>query len=291
MNLVVVTFGDNIENHYQASFSILSFLKSNALSRIFVVTDRPSFYQYFANRIELIVLEPQQLVDWRGPHDFFWRIKMKAIELAALHCNGDDLLYVDSDTIYVKGIASIENHLKAGMGVMHECEGALSQLSGKTHKNMCKTLRGYEYGDLTIDGQSVMWNAGVIALPGNKAIETIQSAINVCDAMCETSCRRRLLEQFAFSVVIEQQLGLQAATQNIAHYWGNKAHWNDMIRSFFMYSMLTRSTLDEDIERFSPDDFIVYPTVIRERSIKAKLNRLVGKIATKETRFSISSLS
>ena len=99
MILVLLTFGDRFENHYQASLAILSYLKSDQINKVCVVTDRPNFYQYFEEQVKLITINEQIMNDWKGEHDFFWRIKMKGIEAAALNNPNQHILYVDSDTV------------------------------------------------------------------------------------------------------------------------------------------------------------------------------------------------
>ena len=44
MNLLLLTFGDNTDNHQQAVFAALSFMRDPHIRRVLVVTDRPDFY-------------------------------------------------------------------------------------------------------------------------------------------------------------------------------------------------------------------------------------------------------
>ena len=278
MILVLLTFGDRLENHYQASLAIISYLKSDQIKKVCVVTDRPNFYQYFGEQVELITINEQIMNDWKGDHDFFWRIKMKGIEAATLNNPDQHILYVDSDTVYVDKIGELMIGLEAGSSYMHELEGKLSQLPSKTTKNMWKSLNGKSFAGLRIDSDAEMWNAGVIALPKSHAIETIQYAIELCDQMCATNCTRRLIEQFAFSIALKDKLGLAAAENVVAHYWGNKPNWNTKITEFFMYSKLNGLTFEQDLERFEPEEFIQIPTVLREKNTKHKLQRLLNKV-------------
>lgn len=278
MVLVLLTFGDRLENHYQASFAILSYLKSKQINHVCVVTDRPEFYQYFGDKVDLIEINDSIMQEWRGEHDFFWRIKMKAIEAAAFKHQNQDILYVDSDTIYVQNLDKIKKNLDIGTAYMHEKEGKISQLPSKTISNMWKILNGNTYGSFTIDEQTEMWNAGVIAIPRQQALDVINYAIQLCDEMCATDCPRRLVEQFAFSLSLKEKLNLMPAEAEIAHYWGNKPEWNQKIVEFFMRSTLSGYTLEQDIKRFNPNKFISLPIIYKEKSTKDKLIKLLNRI-------------
>lgn len=278
MILTLLTFGDRLENHYQASFAILTFLKSDLISRVCVVTDRPRYYSYFDERIDIIEINDDIMNDWRGEHDFFWRIKMKGIEAAAKKNPGKDLLYVDSDTFYVKDLNVIKQGLDENLSFMHEKEGKLAGSTSNTFNKMWRSIAGRTFAGVKIDENSEMWNAGVIALSGNHAQDIIEHAISICDEICQTDCTRRLVEQFAFSLALAHSTKLTAAEMQIGHYWGNKEAWNAKIIEFFMYSKLSNSGMKEDLLRLQEVDLENLPTVYKEKSIKGKVNRLLHKL-------------
>lgn len=278
MILTLLTFGDRLENHYQASFSILSFLRSNLISNVCVVTDRPNYYRYFGTHVDIIEIDDETMTEWRGHHDFFWRIKMKGIEAAVLRNPGSNILYVDSDTFYVKDLAIIKQGLDQGISFMHEREGTLYNSSSKTFTKMWNVISNKSFSDVTIDIESAMWNAGVIAINGEKAKNIINHAIDICDAICATPCTRRLVEQFAFSIALQNAGELRAAENQIAHYWGNKAQWNAKIVEFLMYTTLSGSTLEEDLLKLDSFDAASLPTVHKEKSIKGKVNKALDSL-------------
>lgn len=278
MILTLLTFGEKLENHYQASFAILTYLKSDRISKICLLTDQPSFYKYFGNRIDIIEIDQKIMDDWRGKYDFFWRIKMKAIEVAALSNPNKNILYVDSDTFYVDNMEIIENGLNNGLSFMHENEGKLAEISSKTPQRMWKSLSGKTFPSITINKDSEMWNAGVIALSGHNACETISLAIEICDQICATNCPRRLVEQFSFSLALKQTSILTEAENIIGHYWGNKSQWNEKITEFFMYSTLSLSSMENDLKRIQEINLESLPTVYKEKNIKDKIKKLLDII-------------
>ncbi|WP_283129884.1 hypothetical protein [Enterovibrio norvegicus] len=278
MILTLLTFGDRLENHYQASFAILTYLKSDLISKVCVVTDRPKYYEYFGDRVDVIDIDQNIMNEWRGKDDFFWRIKMKAIEAATLHNPEQDILYVDSDTFYVRDMEIISKGLSQGKSFMHENEGKISEMRSKTPRNMWKSLQGKSFSGVLINEDTEMWNAGVIALHRDHAKQTISLAIDICDEICKTDCPRRLVEQFAFSIALKHTSTLTAAENQIGHYWGNKPHWNAKIVDFFMFSLLSGSCVEADIDRIKTIDLESSPTVYKEKSTKGKVQNMLDKV-------------
>lgn len=278
VNLVLMGFGDTLENHYQAAFSILSFMKDQRLGRVLVVTDRPDYYRFLGDRLEIIPVDAQTLQDWQGPHRFFWRIKIKAIEAAAARLAGQPLLYIDSDTFLATDLADIEHQLGKGNALMHLFEDRLGDRSSSTLARMHDSLKGRTLAGFNIGDDSAMWNAGVIGLPGDTAGSLIARSLALCDAMCATSCPRRLIEQFAFSVVLQQGATLVACDQAIGHYWGNKPEWNAFIARFWAEARLRNDDLDACIEAVRKIDWQALPLEKRSRRSIERLRHGIEKL-------------
>lgn len=278
MVLVLLTFGNDLKNHYQATFAILSYLKSSHIQHVCVVTDRPQYYQYFGDRVTLLDCRGSIMEEWRGEYDFFWRIKMKAIEAAVLLHPNQNILYVDSDTFLVNSLSALNQQLNLNISFMHTLEGQLNTLGSKTEQQMWRSLQGQTFHNITINEQTEMWNAGVIALPANQARALVTTAIELCDALCQTKCTRRLIEQFAFSLALKHHSTLKSAEKDILHYWGNKEQWNKQIVEFFMLSKLVNIDIERDIERIRHFNYSSLPIIYKEKSTKIKLVRVLNKL-------------
>ena len=118
MNLLLLTFGDNTDNHQQAVFAALSFMRDPHIKRVLVVTDRPDFYRWLCGTersalstedggkdasgkrgmaaVKILPITAETLSAWQGPQQFFWRIKIQAVAMAVRQYPGQHLLYVDS---------------------------------------------------------------------------------------------------------------------------------------------------------------------------------------------------
>lgn len=256
MNLLFLTFGPNLKNHYQANFAILSFLQyPEVVSTIYVFTDHPEFYDRLSSKVKVILITDSQLQEWKGEYGFFWRVKIKAIEKLVSENPDKPLVYLDSDTFLYQNPTDFVKALQQGSAFMHENEGKLSEKRSKTERKMWQQVNGMNAGGVKITAEHCMWNAGVVAIPANKNLEAIRLALNICDAMCAADVTPRLIEQFAISVALTETYGLQPADKWIGHYWGNKEEWNEAIAQFFLESYLKAFPVETDIQRIQNFDF------------------------------------
>jgi len=275
MNLLYITFGPRLEIHHQAAFSMLSFLtQKDHIHSITLITDAPEFYGHVREHVELIAITPDTLKEWRGPHDFFWRIKIKALEYLALKLGEKPIVYLDTDTFLFGDGAAMAKRLTTE-AFMHENEGALATLKTKTERRMSAQIVGEVFGGVTIRGDHAMWNAGVVAVPGAKNVKAIQLALAICDDMCAADVERRLVEQFALSVALAESYPLHAGADFIGHYWGNKAGWNEVITKFFLENYLRNSSREKELEALRAFDFLGEPLRTRRSSAHARWVRLV----------------
>lgn len=349
MNLLLLTFGDRAENHHQAAFSVLSFLKDPRIGRVLVMTDRPGFYRWLqagvavsqdegsmadegrerraastqgttstrdttSTRsttstqgvastqgtastqevaraqaveqpaggvrpvIEILPISADTLQDWQGPQQFFWRIKIKAVEHALQRHPDEHLVYVDSDTFLATDLSALKAGLDAGQAFMHCRENALADRNSRTLTRMRRMLMGQTLAGVAFDGQTEMWNAGVIALPASRGRALVDHALQLCDAMCATGCPRRLVEQLAFSAALKGAPSLRPCDRLIVHYWGNKPGWNAFIGHFLAESRLRNETVAQAVARAANTDWQHLPTEDRHRSTAERLKRLVDRL-------------
>jgi hypothetical protein len=279
MDLLFLTFGPNIKNHYQANFCILSFLKHQEdVNSINIYTDHPEFYTRLGNLVNVVPVTDALLQEWKGEHDFFWRVKIKAIEDFLLKNGQHPVVYLDSDTFLHQDISGFKQKLAQGIAMMHEHEGKLSALKSKTEQTMWSQVQNKAFGGVTITANSSMWNAGVVAIPAEKSLEAIRLAQHICDDMCAAGVTRRLIEQFAIAVALEHTYGLQPASNWIGHYWSTKDDWNETITGFFLESLLKCYTLEQDMTRMHGFDFDRLPIRKKVKNTRIRLIKLVDKL-------------
>ena len=274
MNLLYLVFGENRQNHAQAYFSICSFLSQTEDSdRIYMMTDAPDFYKKLGNKVQILPITQEQLSDWQGEFQFFWRAKIKAIEyVCGLHPD-ECVLYLDTDTFLFGDINQLKKALQNP--VMHLKEGDLSALKSKTEKLMWQQTGNQSFGGITIN--HAMWNAGVVGIPANKGLSITQLALNICDDMLEKEVTRRLIEQFALSVALFETGKLSAVSKFIGHYWSNKEEWNAEIQKLMADSFLKNNSLEDDIQTVGKFNFKKIAIHKRVPNTQRRLRKLIKK--------------
>lgn len=278
MNLLYLTFGNNTSIHLQAAFSICSFLSEPAgISSVNIITDNSNYYKHLGDHVNCIDITAAELNEWKGPHDFFWRIKIKAIEKICAIYPGEPVVYLDTDTFLYGKAATLSAQLKNGVALMHENEGTLSAKKSKTEKRMWKQIAGRQFGALTMSASDAMWNAGVVATPNTKNGAECSLALSVCDEMCSADVTRRLIEQYALSLSLNHCYGLQEAAPLIAHYWSAKEAWNERLADFFIEAYFSRWDTPKLFAETKAMDKTTLPVYQRIKSTRLKLEKLVER--------------
>lgn len=280
MNLIYLVFGNDFRNHLQANFSIESFLISPVgVGHIYIITDLPEYFKsHDPSRVTAIRVNEALLKEWQQPHGFFWRIKIKAIQMLIEKYPGNHWLYLDSDTFLFGSLEPVIDTLDQGIAVMHLNEGRLSKLTSKTEKLMWLQCRNRSFKGIRISNDHCMWNAGAVGIPATGGSRLIADVLEFCDEMCAAPVTRRLIEQFAFSVILEDRTGLRDCRQVIGHYWGNKGQWNSMIRDFYARAQLSGMSMEERKAAFRNIDLRAFPVFVKTPNTQIKLINLVHKV-------------
>ncbi|MFV0344712.1 MAG: hypothetical protein ACK5IQ_00450 [Bacteroidales bacterium] len=278
MVITYLVFGTDNSNYGQAIFSILSFLsQTNDNDKVAVVSDHPEKFSFLSDRIIVIGINEEKLTEWKGKYQFFWRVKIKTLQLVTSKYENHSILYLDSDTFLFGSLDRIKSCLDEGINLMHTNEGKLSKLASKTERKMWSQVKNRDYAGITIDPDTCMWNAGVVAV-SHKNIDKLDLALDICDSMCAEKVTPRLIEQFAFSVAMGAGVRLIAAENEIGHYWGNKGMWNNKIQDFIYDSYMNGLSIDEQIDKVKNTEFNKIPVNIKSSNTKKRLNNTISKI-------------
>lgn len=283
MNLMYLVFGGNSQNHSQANFSILTFLaQEQFLNKIIVLTDTPDFYNSLNHpKVQIEKTTTEEMKDWQGDYNYFWRVKIKAVEKIALKYPEDHLLYLDSDTFLFGDLSKLAQILDQGHSIMHLKEGPLSSFKTKSKKTLWNELKGKSIQDIEINQNSAVWNAGVIGI-SQKNLKTIPAlTLSVCDELCQSVKPNWLIEQFSFSIVLNHLTELHPSQDSIAHYWGNKNGWNDFITQFFTKAFMNKLSIQQTIQAIKNVDWKKVPIHERTSQNRKRLLNFVDLILPK----------
>ena len=276
MNILYIIFGEKMVYHVQAYLSILTFKKQlKADDHIFVITTHPEFYNNCG--VKTITVTNETIKEWKGEKDFFWRVKIKAIEYMALHYPNDHLMYLDTDTILYGSLNTLKTRLNEGCGMMHLNEGHPSKMKTKTLK-MWKTIEGHTYGGITLGKQHDMCNAGVVAIPKEKLAEVSSLALTLCDGMLADDAERIVIEQYSLSIALYEKTNLKVAEDLIGHYWGNKPEWEAMAYELIANSYMKGQTMDETVKSLDVAQLCKTPVYIYHSNTAMRLRKIVSKL-------------
>lgn len=279
MNILYITFGLNERNHLQAAFSIHSFLAFNApVGVITIITDQPGFYRRFGNRVNLIHLAPDVLKAWKGPKDFFWRVKIKSLELIAEQLPQEPLLYLDTDTFLYRDFTPALELLSRGKAGMHENEGSLSDIGTKSARLTAANATAIRQEGFRNLASYPMWNAGAVLVPNTRGAKEFRLALEICDKLLEVSTRPILVEQLALSAALEQVYGLEPLHPVVAHYWSTKDEWNELISQYFLSVYLKDMNETEAFDAFRQINFHAVPVKRIQRNTKRRLKGLIDRV-------------
>ncbi len=248
MNIVYFVIGNNVVIHMQVEFSICTILSQiGNEDTIYVVTDTPAMYCNLPHVVTIPITD-ECIKEWRGKHDFFWRVKIKVLQHIAQISPNKAIIYLDGDTYLHGNLTEIKALLNNNHGMMHLDEGCPSEMKERS-LSMWQTVNGKTYAGVTIGTQHHMWNAGVVAIPASLASKATDMALTICDCMLDEGSEPVTVEQYALSIALYECADhLIAADKWIGHYWHYKYYWSSYIAKFFVLSYRKNLSLDQQID-------------------------------------------
>ena len=227
--LSIVSFGDREEWYAQAHLAILSALAwLPAPCEVVVTTDRPDWYVWFGDRVQVARLTQEKIEEWSGPQRFVWRVLLEALAETAFRPPAANLLYLDVDTLVRKPLGDLVSAVETGDVFLDRRESPLHRRS-REHRKLWKQVQGRTFAGFSIDERTELWNSGVVAV-GAANRHLLERALELCDAMTAAGVESRLVEQLSQSVVQRSTGRLREARPWIDHYWGNKDGYNQSVR-------------------------------------------------------------
>jgi hypothetical protein len=184
--------------------------------RLVIYTDAPRVFTRYGLPCHLV---PVDVADDRDDQSGYpYRRKLLVVQHCAENFDGD-LFFVDGDTYFMKSPAELFEALAAGRGVLHTREWIVSEA---TQPDLDRLMREHEFRSPRLRSAQrrpalTMWNSGVIGLP-EESKSVVPEVIAICDELY-AACRYHAMEQFAWSVVLEDTSGIVPADEVVYHYW------------------------------------------------------------------------
>lgn len=229
MNLVIQSFGGQTE-YNRAIFTILSFYTHTTLpinqTNVLLFTDNPEYFKNYLKdlTVTFILLTPEKIKWMRGDIDFLHRMKIALIEEAFSLTSGT-LLYTDSDCFFIADPSSVTEKVSAQTAFMHLPEYPfVKEVEDKTdtYKNFHHLISRQDFkltngSKLKVVPQHFSWNAGVMAFHPSHS-RFIPDVYALTDQFYP-ACGSHASEQYAFSLVMQENTQLKRCDDVVYHYW------------------------------------------------------------------------
>jgi hypothetical protein len=286
LNLAIQSFGR--ENEYRrAIFTILSFYAYSSLeqkqTKVLLFTDKPEYFSAYLDGfpVEYVLLPPEKIKQMRGMIDFLHRIKIAVIE-EAFALSEEALLYTDSDTFFIGDPTPLIAELSDDKAFMHLPEYAFEKEvedETNTYKNFYALINRQEFvltsgRRLKVTQEHWSWNAGVMLFHPAHA-RFIPDVYTLTEQFFKGS-QSHASEQYAFSMVLQENLELQSCDHIVYHYWYRvkKQIVDDFLTRKFMGSWLNHSPGNklEEVKEWTknlPGLFEKHVWMTRDRAIQA----------------------
>lgn len=223
----------------QAQFCILTFqhfaLRTPGRYRVVVYTDRAGDFNELGDHVETVTLAPELLQQWRGPDDYVHRIKAEAL-LHFAQVYGSRVMFVDSDTYFMRDPAYVFDRVRTGVAALHLDEGPLSARANgnarRLHDFVRRTALPLPDGSTGKLPEDVsMWNSGVVCLAPEDQ-DLLAPSLRLIDELYRRY-RKHNMEQLALSYVLSTRVSVLPSDDVVYHYWGRTAAFAREADRFF----------------------------------------------------------
>lgn len=230
--LVLQSFGNEVE-YSRALFTIYSYYAHTSLSqndtRVILFTDNPDYFLQYVQGlpVDYVLLTPEKIKQMRGQIDFLHRMKIALIAEAFEMIQGP-LLYVDSDTFFIADPTSLTQQLSPGRAFMHVLEYKFESMrtlalpGGETFHAFVRLTENEEFtlakgNRIEVSPAQVSWNAGAMFFHPDHA-QFIPDVYALTDQFYPPT-KNHASEQYAFSVIMQNNTELLPCNSVIYHYW------------------------------------------------------------------------
>ncbi|HSD14885.1 MAG TPA: hypothetical protein VLB74_09580 [Flavobacterium sp.] len=130
------------------------------------------------------------------------------------------VLFLDSDTFFIKNSNELFRSVKKGNCVLHCQEYNLNSGVNSNFENLLineNLLKFFRDNGTPISGDTVVWNSGVIGVCF-KNIDLLTNALKIFDMLDENAVKDKTVEQLSLSVSFSRTV-IVPAYDFIFHYW------------------------------------------------------------------------
>lgn len=260
----------------EALFSLLSFFRHNTnfSGKIIVYTDTPGFFENYAfENVIYRSVSSAELKEWKGTDNYTYRIKTKVLQDVSKQYSGS-FLFVDTDTVFRKNIASVFNEIDKGELFLDHCEGVLQTKKGGIAKKARAAFRKQNSFVLStsekvfFDKSFEVWNSGVVGFNSSHA-GILKSTEELMDLLYGVK-KLFVMEQIALSYFFQQATRPKPAENYIHHYWYFK-EFRGILHEFFTANQSkTFAELTTEASRLDPEKLAIPKLAYKQKTFFEK---------------------
>jgi len=284
--IVYQSYGNN-DVFKQTLFSIftlqyyLSETRINFPYSIIVYTDKPEIFSKY--NLETSLLSQNLIQKWKGKYNFLHRVKIIIIEDAARRYN-DSIIYIDSDTYFIKSPILLFKKISSEISLMLNNEGQISKNNQKLLFNFLSNKTNLDIGNNKI----FMWNAGLIGIDKSN-IHLINKILELNDNIYE-KFYRHIVEQFSFSYYLQINTNIYSSDDYLIHYCGDKelvveiiSRFLEIQKSFPMQNIYKNANRLEPLKKIKKKEKNLFERFVDvfirlRKSINKRIDRLKIKL-------------
>lgn len=173
--------------------------------------------------VRLEVLTKEQVKEFRGPDNYVFRLKPSIIK-DYFSKYKQNLLYMDTDTFFMRDPTALLASIKPGYSIMNVQEYNFVDAGTVEPMHWFTMRQGLKQHTYTVNGEQVaiplttmMWNAGIIGLSQADA-QVVDQYLSLTDEIF-SRCKSFIVEQFVASYVLQLATQLRSTEDYIDHYW------------------------------------------------------------------------
>jgi hypothetical protein len=221
LHLVTQAYGreDIKEQALYAAWSALAWGEGLPLD-VHVYTDDPAFFAPLGAGVDVRVLSADEILAWRGPHDFVHRLKAEMIRDLVRRFPDGKLLYVDADVAFRSPVAPVFERIGAGRAVLHVREYDILTHPTKQLRRFRRRMRKVTSRGSPVDLAHGMWNAGAVGLDASH-YPLVERWLALVDEVYP-QWPYWIHEQWAISHLLERAGKVSPADDVVFHYWAQK---------------------------------------------------------------------
>lgn len=189
---------------------------------ILIYTDTPAYFrQILGNSPEIVYEEitADKWLSWRGAINFVHRTKVVGL-IHAVDKHPGNMLFLDSDTYFVRDVADVFEALSTSQLFLHKKE-SIMQRGSLLHQQLYEFLHANAAPEwASLSPTTIMYNAGAIGLSSRKS-SLLAEVLTRTEEMYKAT-PSHIMEQLAFSMTWAEAGPVGEVAPYVIHYWHMK---------------------------------------------------------------------